>query len=160
MVGMRLRDEHIRTCTNDFIYINDSFILSRAFASHLPICLQHYTLSPVSGQAYKRHLIDITSHWGSSAVPSGIGDEGCLEHLQLPLSFIQALDHSRKNTSFGEVMTSVHIGGDGRRETQKEGGGRSNSIILSPFYLHHSFLPAPTHTRVPQSFLLLSILPW
>lgn len=39
------------------------------------ICLHHYTLSPVSSQS-KRQLTDVTS-----AVPSGIWDEGCPEHL-------------------------------------------------------------------------------
>lgn len=56
---------------------------------------------------------------------SGIWDGRFLEHFQLPLSLLQVLGHSRKNTSFGEVMTSVLIGRDGRKETEKgeiEGG--------------------------------------
>lgn len=145
-----MRDEHVRACISIFIYVNESFTLPWGFASHLQICLQQEVplLCSLSWTGHVRCCwftsrpteATLRYHLESAA---GAVSSIC----SLPLSLIQAVDHSGKSMRFGKVMRSICSGRDGhRRKERGTEGGRSNSMSLSPFSLssHHSFPPAPT----------------
>lgn len=154
----RMRNEHIRACIIAFTYMEDSLTLSWGFAGHCHICLQQ-EITVLCTLSWSRHVRDswfLNPPWRQlcSALQS-LGWE-LSQALAVALSWIQAVNRKGKDMNSGEVKRSVWIW----RDETREGGQLVQFYHLSLYLPITPFHCTYTHTYVPQSFLLPSILPW